>query len=240
MHSSQFINSTYIRVVLARARTTLFNVIMEEKKIPEAYLSTAYLGNIQYYSKLVNSDLVYLEQNEHYQKQSYRNRCNIAGANGVLALVIPVEKDHGMKMPIRDVRIDHSQAWQQNHWRAILSAYNSSPFFEYYADDIHLFYEKKEVFLFDYNLRFTELILELLSLNSNIVLTDTYKVKAEYPQYDYRQSISPKDRLAKPDALFTPTSYFQVFAQRFGFIPNLSIIDLLFNEGPGASQYLLQ
>ena len=211
---------------------------MTEKKIPEAYLSTAYLGNIQYFSKLVNAELVYLEQHEHYQKQSYRNRCNIAGANGVLTLVIPVEKDHGKKMPIRDVRIDYSQAWQQNHWRAILSSYSSSPFFEYYVDDIRPFYKEQTPYLFDYNLRFTELILELLLLSSNIILTDTYRVEVEHSEFDYRQSISPKERLAKPDALFNPTSYFQVFAQRFGFIPNLSIIDLLFNEGPNALQYL--
>lgn len=211
---------------------------MEKHKIPETYLSTAYLGNVQYFTKLVNADTIYIEQHEHYQKQSYRNRCNIVGANGVLTLVIPVEKDHGKKMPIRDVKIDYSQAWQQNHWRAILSAYNSSPFFEYYADDIRPFYEEKEPYLFDYNLRFTELILELLSLSSNIKPTDVYKVEVEYPQYDYRQSISPKQRLSKPDPLFNPTDYFQVFAQRFEFIPNLSIIDLLFNEGPSALQYL--
>lgn len=213
--------------------------LTERYKICEAYLSTAYLGSIQYYSKLVSSALVYLEQNEHYQKQSYRNRCNIAGANGLLVLTIPVEKDHGKKMPIREVRIDYSQAWQQNHWRAICSAYSSSPFFEYYADDIRPLYQEKETYLFDYNLRFTELILELLSLDANIVLTNTYKATTNYPQYDYRQSISPKQRLAKPDLLFNPTGYYQVFAQRFGFIPNLSIIDLLFNEGSNALTYLL-
>lgn len=207
-------------------------------KIPEAYLSTAYLGNIQYFSKLVNADLVYMEQNEHYQKQSYRNRCCIAGANGVLTLVIPVEKNHGKKMPIKDVKIDYSQAWQQNHWRAILSSYNSSPFFEYYADDIRPFYEVKETYLFDYNLNLIEVILEQLSLNMDIRFTETYQPEVDFLQYDYRQSINPKKRLEKSDPLFNSTNYFQVFAQRSGFIPNLSIVDLLFNEGPNSFEYL--
>lgn len=211
---------------------------MSKIKIPETYLSTAYLGNVQYFTKLINTDLVFLEQYEHYQKQSYRNRCCIAGANGILTLVVPVENDHGKKMPIRDVKIDHSQAWRQNHWRAILSSYNSSPFFEYYADDIRPFYDTKEKYLFDYNLRLISLVLELLPVEKNIELTTTYKAEISYPLYDYRQSISPKMRLNKPDLLFNPQSYFQVFAQRLGFIPNLSIIDLLFNEGPNALQYL--
>ncbi|MDR0660795.1 MAG: WbqC family protein [Prevotellaceae bacterium] len=207
--------------------------------MPEVYLSTAYLGNVQYFSKLANADLIHLEQCEHYQKQSYRNRCCIAGANGILTLAIPIEKDHGKKMPIRDVKIDYSQAWQQNHWRAILSTYNSSPFFEYYADDIRPFYEGKETFLFDFNLKLMEQMLERLSLSVNILYTTEYKAEVSYPQYDYRQSINPKKRLSKPDSLFNSQNYFQVFIQRYGFIPNLSIIDLLFNEGPGASQYLI-
>ena len=225
-------------MVFAR-HVPLFNNRMIEHRIPEAYLSTAYLGNVQYFSKLANAEVLYLEQNEHYQKQSYRNRCCIMGANGMLTLVIPVEREHGKKMPIRDVKIDYSEAWQQNHWRAMLSAYSSSPFFEYYADDIRPFYEEKKTYLFDYNLQLTELMLDLLSLSTNIVLTDTYQAEVKYLQHDYRQSINPKKRLAKPDACFNPTSYFQVFSQRFDFTPNLSIVDLLFNEGPAAPQHLL-
>lgn len=232
MYSQSGINGSWIP-------RFLYQQEVDSCKIPEAYLAIAYLGNVQYFTKLVNADLVYVEQYEHYQKQSYRNRCCIAGANGVLTLSIPVEKDHGRKMPIRDVKIDYSQAWQQNHWRAIISSYSSSPFFEYYADDIRPFYENRETFLFDYNLKLTELVTELLSVNVTIVLTDTYKVETRFPQHDYRQSISPKQRLAKPDLLFNPNNYFQVFAQRFGFIPNLSIIDLLFNEGPNALHHLL-
>lgn len=211
---------------------------MEERSIPTAYLSTAYLGNVQYYSKLASADTAFIEQHEHYQKQSYRNRCCIVGANGVLTLVIPIEKDHGKKMPIRDVRIDYSKVWQQNHWRAILASYNSSPFFEYYADDIRPFYEKKERFLFDYNLNLTNVILDLLSVKANIVLTQEYDAEVEDKQFDYRQSISPKARLAKPDSFFSSKEYFQVFALKLGFIPNLSIVDLLFNEGPGSQQFL--
>lgn len=207
------------------------------QKIPEVYLSTAYLGNVEYFSKLVSAEKVFIEQYEHYQKQSYRNRCCIMAANGMLSLTIPIEKMHGVKMSIRDVRIDYQRKWQQNHWRALISAYSSAPFFEYYADDILPFYTKKEPFLFDFNYRLTELMLDLIHQPSSICLTENYYSGSS--QFDYRQRIHPKVQSAEQDVVFLPKPYFQVFAVRYGFIPNLSIVDLLFNEGPNALSILL-
>jgi hypothetical protein len=204
----------------------------------EIYLSTAYLGNIQYFGKFLAARKIYIEQHEHYLKQSYRNRCEILTANGRLALVIPVERNNGEKMFIRDVQISYAQAWQNLHWRALTAAYNSSPFFEYYCDDLKPFFERNEKFLFDFNTKLTSKILELLEINTPIFFTDEYKNLDNDFAFDYRQNINPKARFSADDKTFVPQKYYQVFAQKFGFMPNLSIVDLLFNEGPNAKEEL--
>ena len=206
--------------------------------ISEIYLSTAYLGNIQYFSKFIAAEKVYTEQHENYTKQSFRNRCEILTANGKLALVIPVEHSNGKKIAIRDVRISYAQTWQKQHWRAFVAAYNSSPFFEYYSDYLIGFFERKEEFLFDFNIKITEKIIELLDINKQIYFTGEYKKFDENFEFDYRQNISPKAQVAESDQMFSPQKYYQVFAQKFGFVPNLSIIDLLFNEGTNAKEEL--
>ncbi|MDR1553396.1 MAG: WbqC family protein [Prevotellaceae bacterium] len=204
----------------------------------EIYLSTAYFGNIQYFSKFVAAEKVYIEQHENYIKQSFRNRCEILTANGKLSLVVPIERNAGNKILMRDVRISYAQPWQNSHWRAIETAYNSSPFLEYYGNDLKPFFERKEKFLFDFNTKITDKILELLEIDKQQFFTDNYKVFDADFMFDYRCSISPKRRQLKEDKMFTPRKYYQVFAQRFGFTPNLSIIDLLFNEGTNAKDEL--
>ena len=129
-------------------------------------LSTAYLAPIEYYVVLANSERILLEQHEYYQKQSYRNRCRIATANGIMDLSIPV--DSAGKTPIRDLRISDHNNWQTHHWRSIETAYNSSPFFEYYADDFRPFFEKKWLFLWDFNLALFNKTLELLDIETKI------------------------------------------------------------------------
>ena len=204
----------------------------------EIYLSTAYLGNIQYFSKFIVAEKVYIEQHENYVKQSFRNRCEILTANGKLALIVPVEHSGGAKIAIRDVRISYAQAWQKQHWRALTAAYNSSPFFEYYSDYLIDFFERKEKFLFDFNTKITQRILDLLEINKQIFFTEAYKNFDSSVEFDCRQSISPKVQFAKSDLMFSAQKYYQVFAQKFGFIPNLSIVDLLFNEGTNAKDEL--
>jgi len=188
---------------------------------------------VQYFCKLACADQVFLEAHEHYLKQTYRTRCNVLASHGVLALSVPVEKVHGAKMPIRDVRIDYSMQWQRVHSRALVTAYNSSPFFMYYADEILPFFERRETFLFDLNLSATQLLCDILGIRTKIILTERYNFFESNP-LDFRQSISPKAGQQKADKNFYPQEYFQVFAHKFGFTPNLSILDLLFNEGPQA------
>ena len=190
-------------------------------------LSSAYLAPVEYYAAIAKAETVSLEQCDYYLKQTYRNRCIIAAANGVMALSIPVEKSTGAKQLIKDVRISEHSDWQIQHWRSIESAYNSTPFFEYYKDDFHPFYEMKWDFLWDFNTEIQLKVLELLDLKSQIELTTEYQPTLNSTVMDLRESIHPKKNCKQTEM----KTYYQVFDQRFGFQSNLSIIDLLFNMG---------
>lgn len=187
-------------------------------------LSTAYLAPIEYYKVMLNAESVFLEQCEYYQKQSYRNRCRILTANGVMDLTIPVVNKG--KQTIKDIEISEHDDWQLKHWRALESAYSSSPFFEFYMDDIFPFYSKKWKYLWDFNLEINHKIFEILELEFQYKLTSFYE-NSSTVFADYRNSIHPKTNTD-----FNLKSYYQVFGQKFGFQSNLSIIDLLFNMGP--------
>jgi hypothetical protein len=206
---------------------------------PHALLSTAYLPPVQFISKFFVYHRIYIEKHENYQKQSYRNRCCIYGANGKQCLVIPVIKLHGKKMPVTEVAIDYTTNWQKIHLKSIESAYRLSPFYEYYADDFLAIYDQKIPLLFDWNMKLLKTILNLLK-NDVIPEETTAWIPADTHYPDYRQSINPKKRLTEPDTSFEPIPYQQVFREKFGFIPNLSIIDLLFNEGPETKAILLR
>jgi hypothetical protein len=201
-------------------------------------LSTAYFGPIRYFSKLVSFPEIYIEQHENFVKQTYRNRTIILGANGPIPLIVPVEKGREKKIKIKDLRIAYDEEWQRNHWRTIFSAYNSSPFFEYYADDIEPFFRKRYQFLFDFNQQITVSILEMLEISANLILTEDFE-KVPENCLNFREQISPKTHLIEPDPNFTTQPYTQVFSEKFGFVPDLSILDLLFNEGPSAHSILL-
>ena len=155
------------------------------------------------------------------------------GANGPIPLIVHVEKGRAQKVKIKDLRIAYDEEWQRNHWRTIFSAYNSSPFFEYYADDVEMFFRKKHQFLFDFNQQITETILEILGIPASLNLTEDFEhIPENY--LNFWEQISPKTHLINPDPQFVAQPYTQVFAEKFGFVPDLSILDLLFNEGPSA------
>jgi hypothetical protein len=208
-------------------------------------LTTAYWPPVQAFCKMAGAATVMLEQHEHYVKQTYRNRCLIASANGVWPLTVPVAKTPGAKMPIREVRIDYSEPWQRTHWRAIEAAYRSSAFFAYYADDFRLFYERQEKFLFDLNEKILRLALELIGMNTPITYTEAFEAedvsrKATQEEiYDGRYRITPKIPFSA-DTKFKPQNYYQVFSSRNGFAANLSILDLLCNEGNNSLAVLRQ
>ena len=195
-------------------------------------MSTAYFPPVEYILKIYSSGGIIVDGHENYLKQTYRNRCYILTANGKLALTIPVIKTEGNHTPVNKIIIDDSEKWQQNHWRAIQSAYNSSPFFLFYQDEIQQFFETKHKNLFDFNISILTTILEQIGLPTKIKVSTSYE--KEYPgMVDLRNSISPKKNFTID---FLP--YFQVFDNKFGFTPNLSILDLLFNLGPETGSYL--
>jgi len=200
-------------------------------------LSTTYLGPVQYFSKFLLFDEIWLETHENYSKQTYRNRCNIYSANGKLALTIPVLKGDDHKTLITDLRIDYNKNWQKLHWKGIESAYRSSPFFEFYIDELSGFYSKKFVFLFDFNMEILKTVLHILDVNPEIKFTDKFYLPAESFIKDMRSTITPK-RSIRSDKSFQPVQYKQVFEEKYGFIPNLSIIDLIFNMGPDSMSVL--
>ncbi|HPY58386.1 MAG TPA: WbqC family protein [Bacteroidales bacterium] len=199
-------------------------------------LSTAYLAPVSYYVLLARAGKVVIEQHENYQKQSYRNRCLIAAANGPMVLSIPVKKTLPGKNSIRDIQLSGHGNWQHMHWNSLVSAYASSPYFAFYRDDIRPFYEKKYKYLFDFNEALREEICALLNLEPRLEYSKSYTTGPETEILDYRELIHPKKQRLEE---LLPGPYVQVFDRKFGFLPDLSVLDLLFNTGPEASLFLM-
>ncbi len=213
-------------------------------------LSTAYFPPIEYFVVLANSARAEIESGEMYQKQSYRTRCHINGANGLLVLTLPVlrsaakggESSH--KIPTADLRIDYSKPWLLQHKRALEAAYMSSPFFEYYMDDIYAVLESGEESLLQMNTALTLKIAELIGLETPIGLSDGDFLLPGSEHLairgitDFRDSIHPKKPALLLEQLKMNKPYWQVFTNKQGFVPNLSVLDLLFNEGPNAISFL--
>jgi hypothetical protein len=197
-------------------------------------LSTAYLAPVEYYFLMCNHPQVIIEAHCNYMKQTYRNRCVIASANGCQTLSIPIVKPDSLKCPTKDIRIAEHGNWRHLHWNAIVSAYNSTPFFEFYCDDFRPFYEKPAGFLFDFNEQLRELVCSLLDLSPAISYSTEYIFSPQPEMLDLREGIHPK----KEPFLQNFHPYYQVFETKYGFQKNLSIIDLLFNMGPEAALWL--
>jgi len=189
-------------------------------------LCSAYLPPVSFFTAIKKGGDVVIEQYDNYCKQTYRNRCVIATAGGRQTLTIPVVKPDGPKQLMKDVRISDHGEWRHQHWNALESAYMNSPFFMYYQDDFRPFYEKKYEFLLDFNMDLTMLIMELASIKKQLRLTESYE-KKNPDVLDLRDMIEPG--INEPE---NPRPYWQVFRQKYGFQPNLSAVDLLFNMGP--------
>ena len=200
----------------------------------EVLLSTTYFGPVQWYQKLYRADCVQIEQWESFQKQTYRNRCLIATTQGVQALTIPVVR--GETSLIKDLRISDHGNWRHLHWNALQSAYGESPFFEYYQDDIRPFYEKHWTYLLDFNEEIRQRMCELIDIQPQVRYSQAFLPITDALSNDYRFAINPKHPGEDPE--FTPKPYYQVYQQKHGFLPNLSVLDLLFNMGPESIFYL--
>jgi hypothetical protein len=198
-------------------------------------LPLTYLGNVQWFTRLLFEECV-IDLGERYVKQSYRNRCDILSANGIIALSAQVAKpDKGATAG--EARLDYSKRWQHVHWNSIVAAYRSSPWFDHYAPQLEPFYHTRCERLAEFNTGLLRIVLALLGAERELRFSSQYVVPAE-DDVDMREAISPKPRLTRPDPRFAPAEYCQLFSDRHPFAPNLSIIDLLFCEGPYAMNIL--
>jgi len=197
-----------------------------------ALIEAHYLPSDAYFAAIHQSECILLERHEHFTKQTYRNRCRINSANGEHQLIVPVTSKHG-KAIITDVRLDFGQKWLNNHWRTVQSAYGNAPFFEYYSPDLHDALFRKVEFLYELNYRLLSMCLKWLRWDMPIKETEHYSDTTSTPVFDLRSAINPKksDQCHK---FYYPVMYNQVFGNTF--VENLSLIDLVFCEGPGAAK----
>jgi len=189
--------------------------------------SIAYLPPIDYLLEMKNADEVWIEAHENYQKQTYRNRTTILTSNGLQYLIIPVVRSSSAKQ-IKEIQIDNSVAWRRNHWKTIESAYNNSPFFLYYRDFFEPFFQKKQTFLFDFNIELLILLRNLFSITNTFSFTEVFDKKIENIE-DFRDFFLPKNRIFRQKEI----EYHQVFAEKFDFVKNLACIDYLFTTETG-------
>jgi hypothetical protein len=201
-------------------------------------LATAYLPPIEYIIQCLRFQKVLIERFETYPKQTYRNRCMIATANGLLHLSIPVKKPNGNHTITGDVEIDFSSRWNQVHWRAITSAYTQSPYFIHYCDALEPVFKDPPALLTEFNTELLKIVFRFLKTDLDLSSTTGYSA-SPLMITDLRQVIHPKQMASYPGKPLAFAEYTQTFCNKYSFIPNLSIIDLIFNEGPGALDYLL-
>ena len=205
-------------------------------------LELQYFPPVLYFAKMAKHGHLQLEAHENYIKGTYRNRCHIAGANGVQRLSIPLRKGKNRQQPIQEVAIAYDQPWQSEHWHSIKSAYGNSPFFAYYKDELQPFFKQKSALLWDWNRQLLDKMIDLTGLNCQLSLTGSYKTSTELAAdptvYDYRNCIQPKKSRLIEETTQQTIPYGQVFMEKHGFLPNLSILDLLFCQGPASSEIL--
>lgn len=198
-------------------------------------LSSSYFPPVHYMALAVDAEKLYIEKEENYIKQSYRNRCHILSANGPLSLSVPVLLGSFHKTPIKDIRIDYSKRWQQIHLGAIISSYRSSPYYEFYFEKISDVILRRDEFLLDLNMNSLEVAMSIAGITSEVEYTREFSAAVRSTN-DFRYTISPKIKDAEKK--FSFSEYHQVFSDRFEFVPALSIIDLIFNSGPDTNKIL--
>jgi len=194
-------------------------------------VNTAYFPPVNYLSLFSTAEKVLIEREENYIKQTCRNRCSIYSANGPMNLTVPILLGSFHKTPVKEIKIDYSKRWQQIHLGALQSSYKSSPFFEYYFSSVENVILRNHRFLLDLNLHSLEVSMEATGIRIPVDYTKEFVTDSGEP-WDYRNRINPKKK--DEESLGGFKKYNQVFEDRYGFIPGLSIIDLIFNAGPDA------
>ncbi len=192
-----------------------------------------YFPPISFFSTLYGETYFYLDIYDIYRKMSFRNRCLIAGAQGIISLSVPLQQGRNQQLPMNEVRISDTEKWQSRHFKSIRSAYNRSPFFDFYEDELAAIYQRPFELLTDWNLCCLEWIKEKLAWRTGILFTDSAIPYQSDGITDLRNRVLPKNFME-----WKPVKYRQVFEERTGFFPNLSILDLLFNCGPRSSELL--
>jgi len=201
-------------------------------------LSIAYFAPISYFSLLLSDDSdVIIEKHENYSRQSYRNRCTICTANGLLDLIVPVIKPDKPKIPVTEAEISYDTAWQKQHFKAIESAYRRSPFYEYYIDDLMIFFNNRHRYLYEFNMQILSTVCDLIKIPYRLRESSCYIKSFDEKIIDLRNNIHPKIDQQTPDKQLR---YTQVFENKWGFKSNLSILDLLFNSGTEALEKIRQ
>ncbi len=196
------------------------------------HIHPTYFPNISHFVGIVNAENVVFEVEDNYQKQTHRNRTYIYGANGKLSLNIPVKHSHKNRQLYKDVKIVNDTNWQLSHWKSLQSAYRTSPFFEFYEDELAPLFHKKQQYVLEFNFKCLNVIADCLQLDLNYQTTSFYQKEIPNSQ-DLRFLVNARK---EQERHFEP--YTQVFSNKHGYINNLSILDLLFNEGTNALNYL--
>ncbi|WP_419868421.1 WbqC family protein [Chryseobacterium sp. CT-SW4] len=192
-------------------------------------LPVFYLPPISWFSVFLEAENRMLEQFENFPKQTYRNRANIYGANGKLSLIIPI--NHNGKRVMKDIEVSESEDWRKLHWKSIKTAYQSSPYFEFYEDKFIRIFEEKEKYLLDFNLKSIEVIQQIFKTEKAYSLNEEYIKNPE--ETDFREKFS-----AKSPSEFEMEEYYQTFSDKLGFVKDLSVLDLICNKGPESLTYL--
>jgi hypothetical protein len=202
--------------------------------VEKILLSTAYFPPLHYISLIYRAEKIFIEKEENYLKQTYRNRCTILTANGQFSLSVPVLSERFIKKPVKDIKIDYSKRWQQVHLRALVSSYKSSAYFEYYFEDFEKIIAGKPKYLLDLNQVILDTALRIMGISRHIEYTNVFEPYADNKN-DFRYIIAPNKEI---QGKLLYTEYYQVFSYKFEFVPGLSIIDLIFNAGPDSVNYL--